>query len=376
LSNNLEVKSVQTKKDRRCFVELPWNLYQDDPCWIPPLLSDMHNTLNPQKNALLRLGPSIFFLVYRDGSLAGRIGAGMDLRLNLAKKQDLGYITLFESIEDYEVAAALFDAATEWLKKQGAKTVTGPQSPSNGDDYRGLLIDGFDTSPVLLNSYNPYYYVSFFDRYGFRKQFDRFAYYYNISDGPLERLTKGVKLAQKRYGFSVRKLDMKNLESEITVIKKVVEDAMPDWPDMIPPSEEELVAELEKLKQLAIPDLVLFIENRDDECLGFAVALPDYNQVLKHLNGRLFPFGFLKFLWYRRKMTGVRMFALFVTPSGRRRGVSAALYYYTMINARRLGFIHGEGSTIHEFNARMNIDAQKAGGKLYKIYRIYQKDLK
>ncbi len=373
--NSLEVKDLQTKKERSLFIELPWTLYKDDPNWIPPLLSDMHATLDPRKNALLRLGPSIFFLAYQDQRPVGRIGAGMDLRLNEAKGKMLGYITLFESVNDYRVAAALFDRATGWLKEQGATTVTGPQSPSNGDDYRGLLIDGFDSPPVLLNSYNPSYYAVFLEEYGFKKQFDRFAYYYDITGGPPERLTRGVALAQKKYGFSVRKIDLKNLTAERAVIKKVIEDSMPDWPDMIPPSDEEIIAEIEKLRQLAVPDLVLFIENKDGDCLGFAVALPDYNQVLKYLNGRLFPAGVFKYLWYKRKMTGVRLFALFVTPQGRRRGVSAALYYYTMLNARRLGFTHGEGSTIHEFNTRMNIDAQKAGGKLYKTYRIYHLEL-
>jgi GNAT superfamily N-acetyltransferase len=372
---DLEVKDLQTKQERRLFVELPWSLYKDDPNWIPPLLSDMYATLDSQKNALLRLGPSIFFLATQNQRPVGRIGCGMDLRLNAAKGNKMGYITLFESINDYRVAAALFDRATGWLKEQGATTVTGPQSPSNGDDYRGLLIDGFDHPPILLNSYNPSYYREFMEKYGFIKQFDRYAYYYDISDGPSERLTRGVALAQKRYGFSVRKIDLNNLDRERAVIKKVVEDSMPEWPDMIPPSDEELIAEIQKLRQLAVPDLVLFVENKDGDCLGIAVALPDYNQVLKHLNGRLFPTGIFKYLWYKRKITGVRMFALFVTPQGRRRGVSAALYYYTMLNAMRLGYTYGEGSTIHEFNTRMNIDAQKAGGKLYKTYRIYQLDL-
>jgi GNAT superfamily N-acetyltransferase len=269
----------------------------------------------------------------------------------------------------------LFDTGLNWLREKGAETVTGPQSPSNGDDYRGLLIEGFDSPPVLLNSYNPQYYAEFIERYGFEKQFDRFAYYYEIKDGPPERLKRGVALAQKRYGFEVRPLNMKNLDGEIAVIKDVVDQAMPDWPDMIPPGDAELAAEVDKLRQLAVKDLVMFAENRKKECLGFSVALPDYNQILARLNGRLFPVGFLKYLWYKRKITGLRLFALFVTAQGRRRGVSAALYYYTMLNACRMGYTHGEGSTIHEFNQRMNLDARKAGGKLYKVYRIYHKPL-
>jgi GNAT superfamily N-acetyltransferase len=375
LSEKIEIRTVQTRQDRRHFVDLPWMIYRDDPNWIPPLLMDMYNTLNPKKNALLRLGPYCFFLAFQNGFPIGRLGVGIDCRLNKAKNEKLGYITLFESIEQYPVAETLFDYGLNWLRGQGAEIATGPQSPSNGDDYRGLLIDGFDSPPVLLNSYNPKYYAGYLERYGFCKQFDRFAYHYDISDEPPERLVRGVNLVQKRYGYKVRMLDLKNLDREILVIKQVIDQSMPDWPDMIPPSEEELEAEAAKLKQLAIPELVLFIENSEGECLGFAVTLPDYNQVLAHLNGRLFPTGFLKYFWFKRLITGIRMFALFVTPQGRRRGVSAALYYYTMINARRRGYTYGEGSTIHEFNRRMNLDAEKAGGKLYKTYRIYQMPL-
>ncbi|MDW7728661.1 MAG: N-acetyltransferase [Bacillota bacterium] len=375
MNNKIEIRLVENRQDRKRFVELPWKLYCDYPNWVPPLYSDMYNTLKPAKNALLRLGPYRFFIAEINGEAVGRLGVGMDLRLNEAKNKQLGYFTLFESIEDYSVASELFDQGLSWLHSQGAEIVTGPQSPSNGDDYRGLLIEGYDTPPVLLNSYNPPYYADYISKYGFEKQFDRFAYYYDISNGPNERLGRGVALAQERYNFTVRPLNLRNLDQEIQVIKGVVDQSMPDWPDMIPPSDEELVAEAEKLRQFAIPELVLFVENSENECLGLSVTLPDYNEVLVHLNGRLFPTGFIKYLLYRRKITGVRLFALFVTPKGRRRGVSAALYYHTMNNAYKKGFTHGEGSTIHEFNRRMNLDAQKAGGELYKIYRIYQKSL-
>ncbi len=372
MENGIEIKVVQNKQDRRLFVELPWIIYSDDPNWVPPLLTDMHDTLNQDKNALLRLGPNRFFLAVEKGRVVGRLGVGIDNRLNREKNQKLSYITLFESIEDYTVAKALFDTGLKWLKEQGAEIVTGPQSPSNGDDYRGLLIDGFKSPPVLLNSYNPPYYEAFLERYGFSKQFDRFAYYFDFSDGPPERLARGVAIAEKRYGFTARSIDFKRMDREIRIIKEVVEESMPDWPDMIPPGDAELYAEAAKLKQLARPELVIFIESKDGKCLGFAVTLPDYNEILKRLNGRLLPLGIFRYLYYRRKISGVRMFALFVTPGGRRRGVSAALYYYSMLNALKLGYTRGEGSTIHEFNARMNIDARKAGGRLYKTYRVYQ----
>ena len=305
----------------------------------------------------------------------GRLGVGLDLRLNESKGENLSYLTLFESVEDYAVAESLLTAGEEWLRSQGATVVTGPQSPSNGDDYRGLLVKGFETPPVLLNSYNPPYYADFLERFGFVKDFDRNAYYYDLTGGPPERLQRGVERVQQRYGFTVRPINLKALSQEILVIKKILDQSMPEWPDMIPPSMDELEAEADKLKQLAVPDLVLIIEGPDGEPAGLSVALPDYNQVLAMLNGRLFPFGFIKFLRYRKKITGVRMFVLFVTPAWRKKGVAAALYYYTMANAYRMGYTFGEGSTIHEFNTQMNLDAKKAGGELYKIYRVYRKEL-
>jgi len=370
-----EIRVVDNRKEKKSFVDLPWKLYRNDPHWVPPLLADMYNTLDPKKNALLRLGPNRFFVAYLDGEPVGRLGVGIDRRLNAAKKEELSYLTLFESIDDYAVAKALFDAGTAFLREQGAAIVTGPQSPSNGDDYRGLLLAGYDSPPVLLNSYNPPYYHTFFQQYGFRKDFDRHAYFYDFRNGPPERLAAGVRLIEKRYNYRVRPIDLKNLEKEIHVLKYVTDQAMPDWPDMIPPDIDELEAEAEKLKQLAIPDLVLIAETADGEPVGFAVTLPDYNELLPKLKGKLFPTGFLKFLWYRRKIKGVRLFALMVTPARQKKGVAACLYYYSMLNALRLGFTHGEGSTIHEFNTRMNLDARKAGGQLYKIYRVYRKEL-
>ena len=224
-----------------------------------------------------------------------------------------------------------FDAGFAWLRKMGAEEVTGPQSPSNGDDYRGLLIKGFDSPPVLLNSFNPRYYQQFFEQYGFEKDFDRYAYYYDLTNGPSERLQNGVAAVHRRYGFRVRPLNLKALRQEMLIIKEIVERSMPDWPDMIPPSMEEIEAETLKLKQLALPELVLFIESNEGDPIGFSVAMPDYNQVLAHLNGRLFPFGIIKFFWYKRKINGTRLFILFVTPEWRKRGVSASLYYYTCL---------------------------------------------
>jgi len=368
----LEIVPVSTARDRRAFVDLAWRLYKDDTNWVPPLRTDILNTLNPKHNALLRLGPYCYFLARKDGEVVGRIGCGIDNLLNKAKGKNLGYITLFESIQDYKVAEALFDAATGFLRRHGAEMVTGPQSPSNGDDYRGLLVDGFDGPPALLASYNPAWYQDFFEKYGFEKQFDRLGFWFDLDEIP-ERLIRGVEIAQKRYKFTVRPVDLNNLESEILAIKHITDKSTPEeWPDMISPSLEEVRAEVKKLIPIAEPELVYLAEAEDGEPIGLAVTLPDYNQVIKRMNGKLFPLGWCKFLYYKKKIKAVRLFALMVVPEYHRKGVSAALYKYGMEAAKRLGYTGGDASSIHEFNLKIYNDALGSGGKPYRRFRIYQ----
>lgn len=340
--SNVTVKLAVTGRDRREFIRVPWLIYRGDPFWVPPLLQDMRDTLNIKKNPLLKLGPHAFFLAYRDGKIAGRIGVGIDEKLNAAKKRKEGYFTLFESVAD----------------------------------YRGLLISGFGSPPVLMDSYNPKYYVDFFDMYGFEKSFDRFAYWFDLRPPVPERMILGVNYAMQRYQFTVDPIDLKKLDSEMVGIKEIIDRTMPeDWPDMIPPSLEEIRAEAQRLLQVAEPDLIQIARTLDGKPIGFSIALPDYNQVLAHLNGRLFPFGIFKLLWLKRTITGARSFIMFVVPQFQKKGVSGAIYLKTFQAAQKKGYVYGEGSTIGEFNLRMRRDAEGAGGQHYKTYRVYAKNL-
>lgn len=369
------VSKVETKRDWRIFINLPWLLYKNDPNWVPPLKSDMWNTVNPKKNALMKLGPYQYFIAWSQGRPVGRIGTGIDEKLNREKNKKEGYITLFESIEDYEVAKSLFDAVVQWQKERGIHSITGPQSPTNGDDYRGLLIKGFDSMPVLLNSYNPPYYQEFFDRYGFKKDFDRFAFYYDLSKPVTERFEQNVERLKQRYRFITRQLNLKKLDEELVGIHRLLVRSWPEeWPDMVPPGMSEIQDEVNQLLPIADQELLVVAENEAGHIVGLAIAIPDYNQVLKRLNGRIFPFGFIKFLWYKRKVTGARAFILMVDPDYHKKGVSAAMYLQLFKAGLKKGYKYGEGSTIHEFNTKMVNDAMRAGGDLYKIYRIYRLD--
>ena len=372
-----QVKKVVSKADMKQFIKLPWTVYKGDKCWVPPLVNDLRESLDPAKNPTLSKIIYEMFLVLRDGVPAGRIYVGIDTNLNLKKNMNMAFFSLFECINDYETARLLFDTAFYWAKQNGADFICGPVSVTgtDGDEYKGLLVDCFDRPPVLLNSYNPSYYVDFMERYGFKKDYDVFAYYLNKDLLFKKDPTRVLEYARKRYNFRVDTLNLTDLENEIKALKSVMDEAMPDeWPDLVPPTLDEVREMAKKLVGFADPFLIP-IARSGDRPIGFGIALPDYNQVLIHMNGRITPLSALKYLWYKRKIDGVRMFVMFVVPDFRSKGVSFALYHTTFSNGIKKGYVWGEGSTIGETNLRMRTDIEAIGATRYKTYRIYKKEL-
>lgn len=373
--SDVTVTEALSRRDHAAFIRLPWRLYRSDPNWVPPLLSEMWQNMDPRHNALLRLGPHAHLLAWRDGRVVGRLAVGVDENLNAKKDKREGYLSLFEAENDYAVAEALFAAGERWLAERGMAAWTGPQSPSNGDDYRGLLVKGFASPPVLMNSYNPPHYRDFFERYGFTKQFDRLAFRIDLGGGEPERLARMAEVVQARYGFHVDPADLKHLRAEFADIKVILDHSWPEeWPDMVPPTLEEIQAEADRLLPLVEPGLVWIARSNEGRPVGFSVMLPDYNQVLKKMNGRLFPFGWLIFLLQRRKIDCGRIFILMVDEEWHHKGVSAAIYHANYRAAIQRGWKWGEGGTVHEFNRKMVADAEGAGGQLYKVYRIYRRE--
>ncbi|TDT60991.1 GNAT family N-acetyltransferase [Fonticella tunisiensis] len=370
----IEIVEIKDSKGLKEFINFAWDVYKNDPNWVPPLKYDLLKTLKGKNNALFLNGTHTFFMAYEKNKPLGRILVGINETLNKKKNQKDGYISLFECVENYEIAERLFDAAAKWLRDRGINCMKGPFSPTNGDDYKGLLVEGFDGPPVLMNSYNPEYYVRFFEKYGFVKHEDLYAYYFDPKNNEIENYKRPVEYAMKRYNFRIEPLNLKNLEKEMVDIKKVMDAAMPEWEDLTPPSLEDIRAEVKQLKSMADPDFVL-IARSGDEPIGFLICLPDYNQVFKRMNGRLFPIGIFKYLWYKRKIDGLRLFVLFVVPEYRKKAVSSAMFYKGLEAAKRKNLRYAEGSTIGENNLEMRRDAEKAGGRHYRTYRIYRKDI-
>lgn len=370
----IECKTVKKREDIRKFINLPWKIYKGNNCWVPPLKRDVKRMIDPDKNAFLKKGEYEIFLFIRDKETVGRICVGIDEDLNKKKNLKRGYFTLFECIEDYSVACFMFDSAIKWLKSRGITSLRGPVSPTGGDsdEYKGLLVDSFDKPPVLLTSYNPEYYKSYIDRYGFEKDLDVYAYYINAQCAINEKTNRLINYAKKKYGFRIDRLDIKQLDREVRDIKHIMDIAMPkEWVDLVPPSVDEVHEMAQNLKKMADPDLVVIARSKDKP-VGFGVAIPDYNQVLSKLNGRLTPISLIKFLIYKNKIDGARFFVMFVIPSYRKKGVSHAIYHTVIKNCMKNGYSFGEGSTIGEDNINMRRDIERLGAKRYKTYRLYK----
>lgn len=367
----MRVIEASTLRERQAFIGLPFRLYRGDRNWVPPLKRDLASTLTTQGNPFLASGPHKLLLALDGGRPVGRLLAGANAVQNAAKGVRTGYLSLFEA-EDERAAFAVFAAAKAYLQDLGIDTLKGPLSPTNGDDYRGLLVHGFDSPPVLFDSYNPPGYGGYFDAYGFVKDIDLYAYRFVDAAPELERARRAVAYARQRYKYRVDSLDLRRLDRDMAEIKRVLDAAMPaDWSDLSPPSMDEIRAMAKRLKPLVVPDIIGIARTEDGEPIGFSLALPDYNQVLARMGGSLFPLGWLKFLIYRRRIDAVRVFVLFVTPPYRNKGVPAAIFVHTLDHGRRLGYRWGEGSTIGELNLPSRRAAEGAGGVHYKTYRIY-----
>ncbi len=374
---DITVVKVGTKAGLADFIRMPWSIYRGNKCWVPPLIKDMKETLDESRNHTMGKIDHAMFLAVLDGKAVGRIFTGIDSNLNSKKNMKMGFFSLFECIDSGEASNRLFDAAFAWFREKGVDNVIGPVSPTgtDGDEYKGLLIDCFDRPPVIMNSYNPEYYKRLIEQYGFEKDYDVFAYYMEKDMIFKKDPARVIEYAQKRYGFRVDKINLKDIEGEIKAIKHVLDLAVPDeWPDLVAPSLEEVREMAKKLLSYADSDLIV-IARSGDEPIGFALALPDYNQVLIRLNGRITPLAAVKYMWYKRKINSARVFVMFVVPSYRSKGVSFAIYYRVFKNGTDKGYTWGEGSTIGETNHRMRADIEGFGAQRYKTYRIFKKSV-
>lgn len=378
-SLNFRIKKVEDEQDLMEFIKFPWRVYRDDPYWVPPLISERKDFLDPQKNPFFEHSEVELFLAQRNGETIGTVAAIINDNHNAFHEEKAGFFGLFEVIEDYAVADGLLTTARDWVKAKGMDVIRGPMNMSINDEC-GLLVDGFDSSPVVMMTYNPRYYVNLIERFGFVKAKDLYAYIVStdIFNSKIENIPskflRVAEIAQKRAGVRVRKINMKDFDAEVEKAKVVYNSAWEKNWGAVPMTDAEFDHLAHGLKQFLDPDLLLLAEV-DDRPVGIFVGLPDVNQPLLHVNGRLFPFGWIKYLWYRRKIDILRGLIMGVIAEYRERGVDALMYVEAAKEAFRKGYKRCEMSWILEDNVMMNRIIQRIGGEVYKTYRIYEMDL-
>lgn len=369
----IEIRPINLDKsaERDAFIRFAWDIYKDDKYWVAPLWMDMRARLN-RKHPFFEFGDMQLFMAYRDGKPVGRIAAVQNRRYNEVHQCKTGFFGFFECINDQAVANLLFDTAKKWVQERGLNIIHGPASPSSNYDY-GLLVDGFDDEPRVLMTYNPQYYVALVENYGFKKTMGLFAYKL-AKDNVLknEKFLRVKDLARERSKVRIRQINMKNLKSEVPLIKKIYNTAWENNYGFTPMSDKELDAMVAELKMIAEPKLIHFVESEQGEVLGLALALPDYNYILKQMNGSLFPFNFLKMFTQKKNIKWMRVVLLGLLPEARNKGIDAILYHELIKNGMELGYEFAEASWILEHNPGMNRGLQVVNGEVYKTYNVYE----
>jgi GNAT superfamily N-acetyltransferase len=366
----IKVVEATEKKHRKEFLELPYRLYRADPCWVPPLRIAVKELLNTKKHPFYANAEMACFLAQQDDRTVGRIAAIVDRNFNRFHEDNIGFFGFLEMIDSQPVADALLGAARQWLQAKQVRAIQGPMNPSSNYEC-GMLVEGFDSSPFVMMTYNPAYYPGLVEHAGFRKAKDLYAYMSSPTAVAAGKVNRVARHALEKNGVRVRPIDMKRFDAEVEAVWQVYNSAWSRNWGFVPMTKEEFLAQGKEMKQILVPDLVL-IGEVGDRVVGFALALPDINQAIKPAGGNLLPFGLLKILYYQRLVRNLRVVALGVVEEYRTAGVAAGFYAALIENAGRLGYKDCEMSWILEDNVLMNRSLEALGAKRYKTYRIYE----
>jgi GNAT superfamily N-acetyltransferase len=366
----IEIVAAESKAAIKQFIELPYELHRDNSHWVPPLRIAVKELLDREKHPFYANAETQLYLAMKDGRVAGRVAAIVDRAHNRFHQEKAGFFGFYESADDVEVAQALLAQARSWVKAKGAEFLRGPVNPSTNYEC-GTLVEGFDSDPMIMMTYNPPYYPALMDKIGLRKCKDLYAYLSNANTIEMKKIDRVADRVLATTGVRVRPIDMKNFQRDVEKVWDVYNAAWAKNWGFIPMSREEFMLMGKEMKQILKPELVL-IGELGDRVVGFALALPDVNQALKPAKGSLFPTGLLKILYYQRLIHNVRVLALGVVEEYRTSGLAAGFYATLVRNARKLGFGDCEMSWILEDNTLMNRSLEVMGAKRYKTYRIYE----
>ena len=377
--SNVVIRPVEGKRDLRKFIKVPFHVHRDHPEWVPPLIMDRKEFLNRKKNPYFDHAEVGLWIAEKDGVPVGRISAQIDENWDSYRGGNDGQFGFFETIDDQEVASALLDAGCEWLAGKGREKVYGPMDFTTNDEI-GIQISGFDVRPSILENCHQPYFQKRVENAGFTKAMDLLMWHLEMG-----KLAKGLEFhpgimesAQKsldEHGITIRNMRRSDLANEMARFHEVYNEAWGDNWGFVPITREEVEFHAKTLKLVIDESWAMIAETADGETVGAALTLPDFNQVLTRMKGKVFPAGWYHYLTARKKIDSVRILALGVKKAWQHTGVAAALYVKHIQNTDPDGVMKGEAGWILETNEAMNRALEGMGGKVSKKFRIYEKTL-
>ena len=385
--SGVTIRPVVTKADSKQFVNLAWDVYRDDPAWVPPLKDEVHGLIDPKKNPWFEHARAILWLAERDGKVVGRISAQVDQLVLEHMGAGTGQWGMFEAL-DGEAATALIATAEEWLRAQGMTRAMGPISLSIWDEP-GLLISGFDQSPMIMMGHHLAPYQGWIEGAGYAKAKDLLTYEVDIRPEASGIMARLVAAGEKNPRIRIRPVDKSKFHDEVSIILNLLNDAWSDNWGYVPLTPAEIAYAGKKLKPIIYPELVRIAElatgsepGAGFEPVAFMLTIPDVNELTRDLNGELFPFGFVKLLWRlrkpRTKRIRVPLMGVAKKLHGTRLAGQLALMLIEHIRRDAVGkyeATHGEFGWILEDNQGMMSIAELPGATVNHVYRVYEKAL-
>jgi GNAT superfamily N-acetyltransferase len=369
----IEVRPIQLPRDAAAFIDVWWTIYAGDQHWVPPLRFERKEFLDPKHNPYFAVATIQCFVAYRDGKPVGTISAQVDHGYQKIENK-VGFFGFFEFVDDEAVARALLDAARDWLRGQGMTRMMGPFS-FNTNHECGLLVDGFDSDPMVMMVWNRPYYPAMYEKLGLAKAKDLLAYWL-ANNGPVPPRVAALadRFTERHPEVKIRPLNLKDFNGEVRRVLSIYNSAWEDNWGFVKMTEPEFLKMAKGVEPMLDPRYCYMAEI-GDEAVAFSITLPDYNSVVKPMNGRIFPFGWWYWLTLPKKVDKIRVFTLGVHKKYQHMPLGAPLYKRTWDAGVAAGVKGAEASWILEDNTRMRGALEKLGGRVYKTYRIYASEL-